>query len=89
MTQEDSMAEGAEPAGLSVQGESGTPTLRDRVRVAVRQVESEVILATLEKHRWNRRRTAQALGISYRSLMYKMKNCQIQGDIDRSGPAGA
>ena len=32
----------------------------------------------LEQHRWNRRRTAEALKISYRSLMYKMKHCNIR-----------
>jgi DNA-binding NtrC family response regulator len=51
-----------------------SPTLRERVREATRQIESEIILETLEQNRWNRRRTAKALGISYRLLMYKMKN---------------
>jgi DNA-binding NtrC family response regulator len=41
-------------------------------------MESEIIIQTLEQHRWNRRRTAQALNISYRSLMYKMKNCDLR-----------
>ncbi len=57
-----------------------SPTLKERVRRATREVEAQIIVATLEQHRWNRRRTADALGISYRSLMYKMKNCNLQSD---------
>lgn len=61
--------------------EFGSPTevsLRERVREATRQFESEIILAALEQHRWNRRRTAEALRISYRLLMYKMKSCNLR-----------
>jgi len=54
--------------------------LKDQVKQASKRVESEIILRTLEQHRWNRRRTAEALRISYRSLMYKMKNCNIRTD---------
>jgi DNA-binding NtrC family response regulator len=56
------------------------PSLRERVRQATRQIESEIIIEALERHRWNRRRTAEALRISYRSLMYKMKNCDLRGN---------
>ncbi len=59
------------------------PSLRERVRQATRQIESEIIIEALERHRWNRRRTAEALKISYRSLMYKMKSCDLRGDADR------
>jgi len=55
-------------------------SLRDRVRQATRKIEAEIILEALKQHRWNRRRTAQALRISYRSLMYKMKNCNVRDD---------
>ena len=55
-------------------------SLRERVRQASRKVEAEIILEALEQHRWNRRRTAEALRISYRSLMYKMKNCNVRED---------
>jgi transcriptional regulator with PAS, ATPase and Fis domain len=56
----------------------GPESLRVRVRHAVRQVESEIIREALEQHRWNRRRVAEALKISYRSLMYKMKTCDLR-----------
>ena len=65
------------PSGIS---------LRERVRQATRQVESEIILEALEQHRWNRRRTAEALKISYRLLMYKMKSCNLRGDSPAPQP---
>jgi DNA-binding NtrC family response regulator len=57
-----------------------SPSLRERVREATRQIESEIILETLEQNRWNRRRTAKALRISYRLLMYKMKSCNLRDE---------
>ena len=59
-------------------------SLREKVRQATRQIESELILEALEQHRWNRRRTAEALSISYRLLMYKMKSCNLRAE----GPVG-
>jgi two-component system, NtrC family, response regulator AtoC len=56
------------------------PSLRKQVRQAARQIESAIILKTLDQHRWNRRRTAEALQISYRSLMYKMKQSRLRED---------
>jgi len=59
---------------------SSRSPLRERVRQAARQVESRIIMDALEQHRWNRRRTAEALKISYRSLMYKMKDFNLRDD---------
>jgi two-component system, NtrC family, response regulator AtoC len=53
-------------------------SLRERVRQAAREIESGIIMQALEQHRWNRRRAAQTLNISYRSLMYKMKHCNLR-----------
>jgi transcriptional regulator with PAS, ATPase and Fis domain len=53
--------------------------LKDQIRKAARELESGIILRTLENHRWNRRRTAESLNISYRSLLYKMKACNLRG----------
>jgi transcriptional regulator with PAS, ATPase and Fis domain len=40
-------------------------------------------MEALNRHRWNRRRTAVALQISYRSLMYKMKRGNLRdGSFD-------
>jgi DNA-binding NtrC family response regulator len=59
---------------------NGSPSLRERVREATMQIESQIILETLEQNRWNRRRTAEALRISYRLLMYKMKSCNLRDE---------
>ena len=52
--------------------------LKELTRAAVRDVEREVILKTLQANGWNRRRAARALNISYRALMYKMKEYGIE-----------
>jgi two-component system response regulator AtoC len=58
--------------------------LKEQVKQVSKRAEGEIILRALEHHRWNRRRTAEALRISYRSLMYKMKNCDIRSEVRRS-----
>jgi two-component system, NtrC family, response regulator AtoC len=59
-------------------GSTGSGSFRERVRQTMREVESQIILEALEKHRWNRRRAAESLQISYRLLMYKMKSCNLR-----------
>jgi two-component system, NtrC family, response regulator AtoC len=56
------------------------PALKEQVKQASKRVEGEIILRVLEQHRWNRRRAAEELRISYRSLMYKMKSCDIRNE---------
>ena len=73
--------------GVQFGSEPGN-SLREKVRQATRQIESELILEALEQHRWNRRRTAEALRISYRLLMYKMKSCNLRAD-SQVGPTAA
>jgi len=65
-------------------------SLREQVRGASQKLESEIILRTLERHRWNRRRAAASLRISYRALLYKMKNCnlRIEPQSAREGTEG-
>jgi two-component system, NtrC family, response regulator AtoC len=46
-------------------------------RAAVRDVERQVIAKILQANQWNRRRTARALNISYRALLYKLKEAGI------------
>ncbi len=75
----------AKPAGDAAPETSAAAlsrtSLRERVRQATRELEAAIILQTLEQHRWNRRHTATALNISYRSLMYKMKLCDVRNAI--------
>lgn len=55
-----------------------TWSLKEQVKGASQKLESEIILRTLERHHWNRRRAAESLRISYRSLLYKMKSCNLR-----------
>jgi two-component system response regulator AtoC len=42
-----------------------------------REVENKIILKALQAHHWNRRLAAQALSISYRSLLYKIRDAGL------------
>jgi two-component system response regulator AtoC len=52
-------------------------SLKIAARAASRQTERELILKALERTRWNRKRAAQELQISYKSLLYKLKQIGI------------
>ena len=54
-------------------GEAPVP-LKRVAEKARRELERDVILKTLESHNWNRRRTAETLKISYRTLLYKLRD---------------
>jgi two-component system response regulator AtoC len=54
-------------------------SLGQLTRNATQLMESRIILNTLRVNQWNRKRTASALKISYRSLLYKLKKAGIQG----------
>jgi two-component system response regulator AtoC len=48
-------------------------SLKEVARAASREAEKELILKALTRTRWNRRRAAQELQISYKALLYKLK----------------
>jgi len=54
-------------------GSSEKVSLKDAARAASREAERELILQVLTRTRWNRRRAAQELQISYKALLYKLK----------------
>ena len=58
------------------EGSAALP-LKEAARNASRQVERELILKTLSRTRWNRKRAARELGISYKALLYKLKQIAI------------
>lgn len=60
----DSHCEGFSEAGLS---------LKKLTRQVAREWERRVILKSLEKNGWNRKLAARSLNISYRALLYKVK----------------
>lgn len=54
-------------------GNGGGISLKQASRAASREKEKEIILRVLTRTRWNRRRAAQELQISYKALLYKLK----------------
>ena len=48
-------------------------SLRDIARTAAREAERELILQMLTRTRWNRKEAAEILGVSYKALLYKIK----------------
>jgi DNA-binding NtrC family response regulator len=52
-------------------------SLKKRVGTAVAEKEKTLITQALNKTNWNRRKAAKLLEISYRSLLYKIKEYQI------------
>jgi two-component system response regulator AtoC len=56
-------------------------SLKAAARAASREAERELILKVLGHTRWNRKRAAQELQISYKSLLYKLKQIGV-GDSE-------
>jgi two-component system response regulator AtoC len=61
---------GSNGAGISLKAAS---------RAASREAEKELILNALTRTRWNRRRAAEELQISYKALLYKLKQIGFEG----------
>ncbi len=69
------------PAELAIAAaEAGNYSLKDVSREAARQAERELIAKMLQQTRWNRKATAEILGISYKALLYKIK----ENGLDRA-----
>ena len=51
--------------------------LKEIARIAAREAERKAILSVLEATRWNRSRAALILKVSYKALLYKIKDCGI------------
>jgi len=62
----------AEPARAVPAGATSV-SLKDIARTAAREAERELILRMLTRTRWNRKEAAENLGISYKALLYKIK----------------
>jgi two-component system response regulator AtoC len=70
----------AEPAPNNLDYEipmEGPVPLKKITNQAVRRLEREIILKVLQAHHWNRRRAAEALKISYRALLYKIRDAGL------------
>lgn len=52
----------------------GSVPLRKLTRRAAREFEHQIILKVLQNHKWNRKEAARSLRISYRALLYKLRD---------------
>jgi DNA-binding NtrC family response regulator len=56
---------------------SGPISLPELAREAAMRAERAAIQQALDRFRWNRRKAADYLGVSYKTLLNKMKECGI------------
>lgn len=71
-------AESGIPANLDALLDEENFSLKHITHQAITRVEKETIRRALEKCKWNKKRSSELLGISYRSLLYKIKEYDIQ-----------
>ncbi len=67
---------GTSPAAIGTASELPAVSLKDAARAASRRAERDLILKTLARTRWNRKRAAMELRISYKALLYKLKQIE-------------
>jgi DNA-binding NtrC family response regulator len=60
-----------------VQAKKTWPSLKEVHQEATRKAESDIILKALEMTNWNRKKAADILSISYKALLYKIKECGV------------
>lgn len=60
---------------------NGAISLKHAARAASREAEKELILDVLTRTHWNRKRAAQQLQISYKALLYKLKQIGLDDDV--------
>ncbi len=67
----------------------GKIQLKRITRNAVRELERQVILKALQANNWNRKQTARTLSISYRALLYKIRDSGLPTThVQRPSAAG-
>ena len=81
-----SPVEAGRPSQHATVPDGSALSLRDIVRQASRAREREIICEVLEHTGWSRVRSAKALKISYRALLYKMKQFGLSGHRSRWRP---
>jgi two-component system response regulator AtoC len=61
----------------------GPISLKKLTRQATRELERKVILKVLQANHWNRKQAARALSISYRALLYKIRDAGLPSNRTR------
>jgi two-component system response regulator AtoC len=64
----------------------GPISLKKLTRQATRQLERKIILKVLHNHHWNRKQAARTLNISYRALLYKIRDAGLPPNRMRPQP---
>ena len=72
----DRVAKRLEPARRISSGGGAIP-LKEIAKQAIGERERSFIFEALQANQWNRRKTAEALKISYRTLIYKIRNAGL------------
>lgn len=65
----------------------GPISLKKVTRQATRDLERKIILKVLQTHHWNRKKAARALNISYRALLYKIRDAGLPPNRTSRKPA--
>jgi DNA-binding NtrC family response regulator len=65
------------PAVPTMLGSAETVSLKEIARQAALRAEREAISAMLARTNWNKRKAAARLQISYKALLYKIKDCGL------------
>jgi two-component system, NtrC family, response regulator AtoC len=65
------------PTAVAMMSNADGVNLQELARTAAMGAEKEAIQHALERFRWNRRKTAEYLQVSYKTLLNKMKECGI------------
>ena len=73
----DDSARPASPPSPPAPAKNGVVPLKSLCKEAIRASEKNLILAALRANRWNRRKAAQELKISYRLLIYKIRDAGL------------
>jgi two-component system response regulator AtoC len=63
-----------------------TASLKDAARIAAQQVERDLILDSLRRMRWNRKETAKLLGVSYKTLLAKIRENGLDDEYPEAPP---
>jgi two-component system response regulator AtoC len=69
--------------------EGAAVPLKRLTKQAIREMERSIILEALQANQWNRRKTAEALKISYRALIYKIRDAGLGKAHSHPAPSAA
>lgn len=69
--------------------EDGTIPLKRIAKQAIRETERSLIWKVLQANQWNRRKAAQILNISYRALIYKIRQAGLSAGRTRNATEAA